>query len=372
MKIKWRNFSLLIVIAVFSLMVSVGTGLAKSQKPIVLKIQIPVPTTSLIFDDFEMFAERVDKMSGGRVKIDTLPAGAVVGAFEILDAVSRGVLDGGHSWVGYWVGKNAAAGLLAGAPAGTAGMDHMDMFGWYYWGGGRALFQEFYDKVKANVVEVGIVAGVGPQLLGWFKEPVTSLKQFQKMKYRVPGLAADVYKDMGVSVVTLPGGEVLPAGERGVIDGAEWLTPADDIKMGFHTIWKYMVAPAFHDYVPTWNIFINRDVWNKIPVDLQEIIKGAATETAFVHWLKQQKMNADALIKLKEYGVTIVKTPDEINEAFLKSWDKIAEREAKKDPLVRKVLKSQREYARLIQSYRLSFPPPYEFAARYYYERGKK
>jgi TRAP-type mannitol/chloroaromatic compound transport system substrate-binding protein len=251
-------------------------------------------------------------------------------------------------------------------------MDHLDMFGWYHHGGGRELFQEFYDTVKADVVEVGAVAGVGPQLLGWWKVPIKSLKQFQKMKYRVPGLAADVYRDMGVSVVTLPGGEVLPAGERGVIDGAEWLSPADDIKMGFHTIWKYMVAPAFHDYVPTWNIFVNRKVWNMLSEDLQEIMKGAARETAFVHWTLQMKMNAEALIKLKEYGVTIVKTPDEINEAFLKSWDKIAEREAKKDPLVRKVLESQRKYARMIQSYRLSFPPPYEFAARYYYDRLKK
>jgi TRAP-type mannitol/chloroaromatic compound transport system substrate-binding protein len=176
---KRRNFSLVIVIAVACLLLSFGTGLAQSQKPIVLKIQIPVPTTSLIFDNLKMFAERVEKMSAGRVKIEALPAGAIVGAFEILDAVSRGIIDGGHSWIGYWVGKNAAAGLLAGGPAGTAGMDHLDMFGWYHYGGGRKLFQEFYDTVKANVVEVGAVAGVGPQLLGWFKVPITSLKQFQ-------------------------------------------------------------------------------------------------------------------------------------------------------------------------------------------------
>ena len=106
-----------------------------------------------------------------------------------------------------------------------------------------------------------------------------------------------------------------------------------------------------------------------IPEDLQEIMKGATAETAFVHWLKQKKMNAEALAKFKEYGVKIIKTPDEINMAFLKSWDKIAEREAKKDPLVRKVLESQRNYARLVQSYRLTLDSPYEFAARYYYEK---
>jgi len=366
----------LIPVMVFSIVLTLGVTQALSQgkqKPIVLKMEIPVPTTSLAFDNFTMWADRVEKMSAGRVKIEKLPAGAIVGAFEILDAVSRGVLDGGHCWAGYWVGKNTAAGVLAGAPAGTAGMDHLDMFSWYWEGGGKELFQEFYDKVGANVVEVGAVAGVGPQSLGWFKKPVESLEQFKKMKYRVPGLAADVYQEMGVSVVNLSAGEILPAGERGVIDGAEWLVPADDIKLGFHTVWKYLIAPAFHDYVPTWDIFINRDVWNKIPEDLQQIMIIATEAASFRHWVKLLKQDAIAVKKLEELGVTIVKTPDDINAAFLELWDKVAEREADKEPLTRKVLESQREYAALMQSYRLKLVPPYEFAAGYYWnKRGKE
>lgn len=122
-------------------------------------------------------------------------------------------------------------------------MDQLDYYGWFHEGGGIELLQEFYDLVGANVVTVGPVAGVGPQLLGWFKKPVKSVDEFIRMKYRVPGIAADVYKEMGVSVVTLAGGEILPAGERGVIDGAEWLTPADDIKLGFHSVWKFARVP---------------------------------------------------------------------------------------------------------------------------------
>lgn len=337
-----------------------------ATKPIVIKMESPVPSTSVLFENFQMFGDRVEKMSGGRIKIETLPAGSVVGAFEILDAVSRGVLDGAHYWVGYSVGKNPAAGLLAGAPAGTWGMDQLDYYGWIYEGGGLQMFQEFYDKVGANVVEVGPVAGVGPQMLGWFKKPIKNLAEFEKMKYRVPGIAADVYRGLGVSVVTLPGGEILPAGERGVIDGAEWLTPADDIKLGFHTVWKYMHAPAFHDYVPTWDIIINRKVWEQLAPDLQEIMKDAAVATALRHWVRLYRQNAESLNELKKLGVTTVKTPADINAAFLESWKKVAAQFSAKDPFFKKVFESQKNYAALIASYRLTVSPPYEFAAEYY------
>lgn len=361
---KARLIFITMAVAVLAL-IGASRGIA-AEKPIVLKMQTPVPTTSVIYENFKMYADKVEQMSGGRIKIEALPSGAVVGAFEILDAVSRGVLAGGHYWVGYSMGKNPAAALLAGAPAGTWGMDQLDYYGWIFEGGGMELFQEFYDHVKSNVHAVGPVAGVGPQMLGWFKKPITSLEEFKKMKYRVPGLAADVYRSMGVSVVTLPGGEVLPAGERGVIDGAEWLSPADDIKMGFHTIWKYMHAPAFHDYVPTWDIIINKDIWKKLPPDLQSIMKEAATATALRHWVNLMRQNAEALTKLKDLGVTTVRTPPEINAAFLEHWKKVAAKFSAKDAFFKKVFDSQKKYAKLLSSYRLHGPPPYEFAAEYF------
>jgi TRAP-type mannitol/chloroaromatic compound transport system substrate-binding protein len=342
-----------------------GKALAQA-KTLTLKLQSPVPVSSVLFDNFKMWAERVEKMSGGRLKIQALPAGAVVGAFEILDAASRGVLDGGHWWVGYATGKGSAAALLAGAPAGSWGMDHLDYYGWIYEGGGAALFQEFYDNIKSNVVTVGPVAGVGPQMLGWFKKPIKSLAEFKGMKYRVPGIAADVYQELGVSVVNMPGGEIVPAGERGVLDGAEWLTPADDIKLGFHNVWKYMIAPAFHDYVPTWEVVINKNVWAKIPPDLQEIMKDTATATTLRHWVRLNRQNAEALKELQKLGVTAVKTPPEINTAFLEAWKKVADRYAAKDPFFKKVLDSQKAYAALVSSYRLSVQPPYELAASYF------
>jgi TRAP-type mannitol/chloroaromatic compound transport system substrate-binding protein len=175
-----------------------------------------------------------------------------------------------------------------------------------------------------------------------------------------------VYQELGVSVVNLPGGEIVPAGERGVLDGAEWLTPADDIKLGFHNVWKYMIAPAFHDYVPTWEVVINKNVWTKIPADLQEIMKDAATATALRHWVRLNRQNAESLKELQKLGVSTVKTPPEINTAFLEAWKKVADRYAAKDPFFKKVLESQKAYAALVSSYRLSVQPPYEFAASYF------
>jgi TRAP-type mannitol/chloroaromatic compound transport system substrate-binding protein len=361
-----------VMVVIFCAFSILGYSQAFCQTTKVLKIEIPVPVTSVLYENFQMYAENVSKMTGGKIKIETLPAGSVVGAMEILDAASRGVLDGGHAWAGYWSGKNIAAGIIGGAPAGGAGMDHLDFYGWYYEGGGLALLQEFYDMVGANVVTLGPVAGVGPQALGWFKKPIKNLEEFKKLKYRVPGIAADVYKEMGVSVVNLAAGEILPAGERGVIDGAEWLTPADDLKLGFDSVWKYYITPAYHDYVPVWDIFINKDVWKKIPADQQEIMKAATAATALMHWTHHMKQNGEAMELMKKKGINVIKTPDDILQDFLEKWEIVANREAAKNPFVKKVLDSQRKYAALIRGYRLKMEAPYSFAAGYYDKIEKK
>jgi TRAP-type mannitol/chloroaromatic compound transport system substrate-binding protein len=126
------------------------------------------------------------------------------------------------------------------------------------------------------------------------------------------------------------------------------------------------IAAWFHDYVPTWDIYFNKEVWKKIPPDLQEILKGATMATAFRHGLRFNRQNAESLEELKKLGVTVTKTPDDINLKFLEAWEKVAAREAAKHPLVKKVLDSQKKYATLVQTYRLSVNPPYEFAARYF------
>ncbi len=334
-----------------------------------LKVQASWPSGLTLYDNLKMFAERVEKMSNGRLKIEHLPGGAVVGPFEVLDATHRGVIDGAHSGAAYWVGKHKAAGLLANCPAGPFGMDYIDWFGWVYEGGGWELYQEFYQQVlKMNVVAIPILPA-GPQALGWFKRTVKDWEDFKGMKYRIPGIAADVFKEAGMSVVTLPGAEILPAAERGVIDAAEWVGGIEDMRLGFHNVWKVHYAPGIHEPATVADLYLNQDVWDKIPPDLQEIIKAAATETFFRWFVRFHKQNAEAYKELVEkHNVQVYRTPDDILLRFLETWDQIAEREAARDPFFKKVLDSQRQYAGLLVPYRLSTWPMYEFAGNYYWK----
>ena len=346
---------------------------ATAQGPITLKMQAAWPAALTLYDNFTMFAERVNKLSGGRVKIETLPAGAIVPPFELLEATHKKVVDGAHSWAAYWVGKNKTAVLFTGGPGGTYGMDFIDYIGWMYEGGGLELYQEFYrDVLKVNVIPIPIMPA-GPQAFGWFKKPIKNLADFKGMKCRQTGIAAEVFTAMGMRVVNMPGGEIIPAAERGVIDCAEWVGGVEDLKLGFQNIWKYHYTPGMHENVTVAELIVNGDVWKKLPPDIQEIFKTAATEVFFRWWAKWQKQNADAIKELQEkHKVQILKTPDDILIEFLKTWDKIAAAESAKNPFFKKVLESQKKYAGLVVPAKRFMFPPYEFAANYYWPPKKK
>ena len=345
---------------------------ATAQGPITLKMQAAWPAALTLYDNFTMFAERVNKLSGGRVKIETLPAGAIVPPFELLEATHKKVVDGAHSWAAYWVGKNKTAVLFTGGPGGTYGMDFINYIGWMYEGGGLELYQEFYrDVLKVNVVPIPIMPA-GPQAFGWFKRPIKNLADLKGMKCRQTGMAAEVFTAMGMRTVNMPGGEILPAAERGVIDCAEWVGGVEDLKLGFQNIWKYHYTPGMHENVTVAELIVNGDVWKKLPPDIQEIFKTAATEVFFRWWAKWQKQNADAIKELQEkYKVQILKTPDDILIEFLKTWDKIAAAESAKNPFFKKVLESQKKYAGLVVPAKRFMFPPYEFAANYYWPPKK-
>ncbi len=345
---------------------------AVAQGSRTLKMEATWPASSLLFDNFKMFAERVEKLSAGRLKIDALPAGAIVPPFEVLEATSKHVLDGAHSWAAYWVGKNKAAVLMTGGPGGTYGMDFLDYIGWMYEGGGLELYQEFYrDVLKQNVVVFPILPA-GPQAFGWFKRPIKNWNDVKGMKCRETGMAGEVFQSAGMRVVNMPGGEILPAAERGVIDCAEWVTAAEDIKMGFHNIWKYYYMPGMHENTTVGELLINGDVWKSLSPDLQEIIKSAASETFLRFQAKFNQENAQALNKLmSEHKVNVLRTPDDVLQNFLKAWDKVAAEESAKNPFFKKVLESQKKYASLLVPAKRFMYPPYEFAANYYWPEKK-
>ncbi len=366
----WRGFGT--AVAVLAAAIMVGGVLAPlpavAQQPITLKMQASWPAALTLYDNFKMFAERVEKLSGGKLKIEALPAGAIVPAFEVLDATNKKVIDGAHTWAAYWTGKHKAAVLFTGGPGGTFGMDYIDALGWMFEGGGLELYQQFYkDVLKLNVVPIPILPA-GPQAFGWFKRPIKNLADFKGMKCRQTGIAAEVFTAMGMSVVNMPGGEIIPAAQRGVIDCAEWVGGVEDLKLGFHNVWKYHYTPGMHENVTIGELLVNKDVWDSLGAQNQEIVKSAAMETFFRWWMRWQRQNADAIKELQEkHKVQILKTPDDILYAFLKAWDKVAAQEAEKDPFFKKTLESQRQYASIVVPAKRFMFPTYNFAADYYW-----
>lgn len=339
---------------------------APQQQVFSLKMQSSWPATLTLHEQAVWFAQEVEKLTGGRVKIEMLPAGAIVGAFEVADATSKGVIDGAHTWPGYWAGKHPAGNALS---HGTQfGMDYIDFYGWYWEGGGWELLNEYYQQVlKLNVVSFPILTA-GPQALGWFPREIKSMDDLKGLRFRIPGVGSEIMQKAGASVVTLPGGEIIPALERKVLDGAEWVGCVEDQRLGFQNILKLHYSPGVHEIVTVGDVIINKDTWNKMSPDIQEIIKVAAQHLYFRWWVRYHKQNAEACQALLKQGVRINRTPPEVYEQLLKIWDDITEAQAAKDPFYRKVIDSQKQYASLVVPYRLSYWPSYDLVGNHYWK----
>jgi len=342
---------------------------ATAQAPVKLKMQASWPSGSTFMDNFKQFAEKVNKASAGRLIIETLPAGAIVPAFEVVDATHKGVIDGAHTWSGYLIGKHSAAVLFTGGPGGPFGMDLFDHLGWFYDGGGFELFSEWYEKViQRDVVGFPIVPFT-PQMFGWFKQPFKGWADLKGRKFRAVGMNAQILKEAGASVVSIPGGEILPAAERGVIDAAEWCCPFEDMKLGFHNVWKHYYMPSMHEMTEAGDLVISKKVWTSLSPDLQELIKIAATDTYLRWWLSYVRDNSKGLQQLRDARVTIHRTPDEVLRKQLETWDKIREKFANEDPFFKQVMESQRQYAANVVQGRLTMFPNYAYAAEYYWKK---
>lgn len=315
-------------------------------------IQTAVPNASLYFKLLEKFSKQIDLMSGGRLKAEVLPAGSVVGPFEIIDAVSDNVVTAGYVWPNYFTGKNSAFVLFSNAPA-SSGLDQDSIVAWFYKGGGLELYEELLAKMELNVKPF-MVQPMGPDPLGWFKEPIESLEDFKKMKFRSPpGIPGETYEAMGIAAVGLPGGDIVPSAQRGVIDAAEWIGPADDRNLGLQKIWKYYYLQGLHQQTDVGQIYINTDFWESLPKDLQEIITVAARANI------AETLNAniyDNSVALREFidkeGVKVLDTPEEYYTEFIREEKKITEKYAEENPFFKKVLDSQIDFAKMVYPYR--------------------
>jgi TRAP-type mannitol/chloroaromatic compound transport system substrate-binding protein len=313
--------------------------------------------------------EKIAEMTGGRLQVDLQPAGTVVPAFEVLDAVNRGIIDAGHSWPGFWTGKHPAATLFGSAPGGPYGMNAEDYLGWIYLGGGLELYNELLQKeMKMNVV-VFPTFGETPEPQGWFRKAIKSPADLKGLKFRATGIAAEVFKEMGMAVVSIPPGEIVPALERGVVDAAEFSDPSADMAIGLHQVRKFYHMPGIHQPTGIMEVQINKAKWEALPADVKAIVKHAAMAEALHYTLKMLDRNSQDLVTLvTKHGVTVVETPREVFDEILKAWDKVAERKAKENPFFAKVLESQKAWAQRVVPYRRCCHPPYEFAADYYWK----
>jgi TRAP-type mannitol/chloroaromatic compound transport system substrate-binding protein len=350
---------------------------AQQQQPAggakTLKMQSTWPASLTLQDNFRYFAERVDKLTSGQLKIEALAAGQIVPPFEVLDATHKKVLDGAHAVSYYWVGKNKAATLFSSTPAGPFGMDTIDFMGWLYEGGGLDLWWDFYTKeLKLNVIAFPILPA-GPQAFGWFKRPIKNLADFKGMKCRQTGIVAEIFQKMGMTTVNMPGGEIIPSAQRGVIDCAEWVGGIEDLRLGLPQVWKYHYTPGMHEPSVVGELMINTEVWKGLTPQQQEVVRSVTVETFLRWWVRWQKQNADAIEEMRtKHGVQILRTPPDILLEFLKTWDLMAKEESQKSPFFKKVLDSQREYASKVVPAKRFYAPPYSFAANYYWPEDSR
>jgi TRAP-type mannitol/chloroaromatic compound transport system substrate-binding protein len=330
-----------------------GTAFAQSA-PIKMKIQTGVPSASIYFELMKNFGDRVDKMSNGRLKVEVLPDGAVVGAFGILDAVDKGVVDGGFAWTHYWSGKNSAAALFSNPASGSGvGLDQVSHMAWLKNGGGDQLYERLFTEVLKTNIKPFMIQPMGPDPFGWFKKPINSIADMKPMKYRSPpGLTAEIFREMGLTTVAMPGSEIVPAAQRGVIDAAEWIGPADDMILGFQNVFKHYYLQGLHQSTDVAELLINKAFWDKLPADLKVIVETAVSATIAETYTFNVYRNAVALEKLKkDHGVTVHDTPKEFFTAFQKATAVVYTRESEKNPFFKEVLESQRKFAGIVVPY---------------------
>jgi TRAP-type mannitol/chloroaromatic compound transport system substrate-binding protein len=332
-----------------------------------LRFQSTWPAKDIFHEYANDFARRVNDMAGGRLKIEVLPSGAVVPAFQLLEAVNKGTLDGGHGVLAYHYGKQAALALWGSGPA--YGMDPNMVLAWHNYGGGKALLEEIYKSINMDVVSY-VYGPMPTQPLGWFKKPIAKVADLKGLKYRTVGLAVDIFTELGAAVNPLPGGEIVPALDRGLIDAAEFNNASSDRTLGFPDVVKNCMLQSFHQSGEQFEITFNKTKFNTLPAELKATIDVAVqASSADMSW-KAIDRNSQDYAEMKKQGIKFYKTPDAILIAQLDAWDKVIEKKSADNPLFKKVLESQKAYAARARSWQNDYMVDFNIAYNRYF--GKK
>ena len=341
--------------------------IATAQTKTQLRFQSTWPSKDIFHEYALDFAKKVNDMTGGELKIEVLPAGAVVPAFGLLDAVSKGTLDGGHGVMGYNYGKQSAIALWTSGP--VFGMDANMVLAWHKYGGGKELLVKLYNSIGANVVSY-LTGPMPTQPLGWFKKPITKVADLKGMKFRTNGLAIDLFTTMGAAVNALPGGEIVPAMDRGLLDGAEFNNATSDRLLGFPDVSKVCMLQSFHQMSEQFEISFNKTKFNALPAKMRAIIDNAVeASSADMSWKAIDRYSKDYRDMQAKDGVKFYKTPDAVLQAQLAVWDEVVKKKGADNPLFREVEASQRAFADRAMKWDMDTNAPRRMAYNHYFAR---
>ena len=343
---------------------ALGFPMVSRAQTVTLKMQGAWGAKDIFNEYAEDYVSRVNQMAGGRLKIDYLIAGAVVKPFQVMDAVNKGVLDAGHQVAVYWYGKSKVASLFGTGP--VFGQNAHQGLAWIYYGGGQALYDELLQALGLNIV--GFFAMPMPtQPLGWFKKRITDAKQLVGLKYRTVGLAADLFQAMGTKVTQLPGGEIVPALERGVIEAFEFNNPTSDRSFGAQDVSKVYMLGSYHQAAEFFEIIFNKKKFLSLADEQRAILKYAAEAASSNNfWKGQDRYSADLQWLQKDAGVNVYRTPQSVMKAQLTAWDKILPG-LEKDPFFKKVVASQKTFAHRVAYYDILNSCDYKLAFDHYF-----
>jgi TRAP-type mannitol/chloroaromatic compound transport system substrate-binding protein len=341
---------------------------AKAQGPITMRWQSTWPQKDIFHEYALDFAKKVNDMTGGDLKIEVLPAGAVVPAFQLLDAVSKGTLDGGHGVLVYHYGKQQALALWGSSPA--FGMDANMLLAWHKYGGGRELLNKIYASIGANVVSFPY----GPmytQPLGWFKKPITKPDDFRGLKFRTVGISIDLFTGLGAAVNALPGAEIVPALDRGLLDAAEFNNATSDRILGFPDVSKVYMLQSYHQNAEQLEITFNKTRFDALPEKMKKIIEYAVeAASADMSWKSIDRYSKDYIELQTKDKVRVYKTPASVLQRQLEVFDEVMAKRSADNPLFKEVAESQRAFAARAVKWDLDTNVRREMAYNHYFGRS--
>lgn len=334
-----------------------------------LRFQSTWPSQDIFHEFAADYTRYVNEMTGGRLQVRLLPAGAVVGALEMQDAVIAGALDGGHGVCAYWYGKHKAYSLFGTPP--PFGWDAHQFLAWFKYGGGEELYNELVRDILGLSL-TGFLTGPMPtQALGWFSEPVTGPDDLRGLSYRTVGLAADVMEEFGAAVTIMGGGDIVPAMDRGLLDGAEFNNPSSDRLLGFPDVSKTWMLRSYHQDCECFEIIFNQNVFENLSDEERAILRYASeASNTDMYWKAMQRYPEDLKGMREEEGVQTYITPDSILEAQLNAWDVVIERESNRDDFFRRVIESQLAFCEETVAFHLEGDAPKEKAYQHFFGRA--